>query len=249
MKGKRADGRRADQMRPTEIETNYLRSAEGSVLITVGGTRVICAASVEEKVPHFLRGKGRGWVTAEYSMLPRSTHTRTPRESTTGKVGGRTHEIKRLIGRSLRAVMDMDALGERTVWIDCDVIEADGGTRTASISGAFVALCFSLEKIREGGLISTIPVRDYLGAISVGMVGGETYLDLCYEEDSSADVDMNVVMTEAGRIVEIQGTAEKEPFSWNRLEAMAGLAKKGIGQLVSAQKKALGGIVLGKDSR
>lgn len=249
MKGKRTDGRRADQMRPAEIETNYLRSAEGSVLITVGGTRVICAASVEERVPHFLRGSGRGWVTAEYSMLPRSTHTRTPRESTTGKVGGRTHEIKRLIGRSLRAVTDMDALGERTVWIDCDVIEADGGTRTASISGAFVALCLALEKIREGGLLDAIPVREYLGAISVGMVGGETYLDLCYEEDSSADVDMNVVMTEAGRIVEIQGTAEKEPFSWNRLEAMAGLARKGIGQLVSAQKKALGRIAVGKDVR
>jgi ribonuclease PH len=246
MMGKREDGRTVDQMRPLEIETNYLRNAEGSALITIGGTRVICAASVEERVPRFLRGRGTGWVTAEYAMLPRSTHTRTPREATTGKVGGRTHEIKRLIGRSLRAVTDMDALGERTVWIDCDVIEADGGTRTASITGAFVALCLALEKVRKEGLISDLPISDYLGAISVGIVGGEIYLDLCYSEDSSADVDMNVVMTGGGSIVEIQGTAEKEPFGWDRLEAMAGLARKGIGELVTAQKKALGSIQIGE---
>jgi ribonuclease PH len=246
MTDRREDGRAADRMRPLEIETNYLRNAEGSALITIGGTRVICAASVEERVPRFLRGRGTGWVTAEYAMLPRSTNTRTPREATMGKVGGRTHEIKRLIGRSLRAVTDMDALGERTVWIDCDVIEADGGTRTASITGAFVALCLALEKVRKGGLISVLPIRDYLGAISVGIVGGEVYLDLCYSEDSQADVDMNVVMTGGGSIVEIQGTAEKEPFSWNCLEAMAGLAREGIGDLVTAQKTALGDIQIGE---
>jgi ribonuclease PH len=247
MKVKRIDGRKEGQMRPVEIEPGYLRNAEGSALISVGGTRVICAASVEEKVPHFMRGKGSGWVTAEYAMLPRSTHTRTPRESSKGKVGGRTHEIKRLIGRSLRAVTDMEALGERTVWIDCDVIEADGGTRTASITGAFVALCLALEKIRGEGLIDTIPVRDHLAAISVGVVEGEILLDLCYDEDSRADVDMNVVMTGGGKIVEIQGTAEKEPFSWNRLETMTHLAKKGIADLVGVQKKVLGrGIALGE---
>jgi ribonuclease PH len=234
-------------MRPVEIEPGYLRKAEGSALISVGGTRVICAASVEEKVPHFMKGSGKGWVTAEYAMLPRSTHTRTPRESSKGKVGGRTHEIKRLIGRSLRAVTDMEALGERTVWIDCDVIEADGGTRTASITGAFVALCLALKKIKEDGKIETIPLVDHLAAISVGAVDGEILLDLCYHEDSQADVDMNVVMTGGGKIVEIQGTAEKEPFSWNRLETMTGLAKKGISDLVAVQKKVLGkGFIAGK---
>jgi ribonuclease PH len=240
MKVQRIDGRKAGQMRPVEIEAGYLRQAEGSALISVGGTRVICAASVEEKVPHFMKGTGKGWVTAEYAMLPRSTHTRTPRESSKGKVGGRTHEIKRLIGRSLRAVTDMEALGERTVWIDCDVIEADGGTRTASITGAFVALCLALKKVKKEGRIDTIPVVDHLAAISVGAVDGEILLDLCYHEDSQADVDMNVVMTGGGKIVEIQGTAEKEPFSWNRLETMTGLAKKGISDLVAVQKKKLG---------
>ena len=240
MKVQRIDGRKAEQMRPVEIEPGYLLKAEGSALISVGGTRVICAASVEEKVPHFMKGSGKGWVTAEYAMLPRSTHTRTPRESSKGKVGGRTHEIKRLIGRALRAVTDMEALGERTVWIDCDVIEADGGTRTASITGAFVALCLALKKIRQEGKIDTIPVIDHLAAISVGAVDGEILLDLCYQEDSRADVDMNVVMTGGGKIVEIQGTAEKEPFSWNRLETMTGLAKKGISDLVAVQKKVLG---------
>ncbi len=239
-KGTRADGRKAQEMRPVTIETGYLRNAEGSALISVGGTRVICAATVEEKVPHFLKGSGKGWVTAEYAMLPRSTHTRTPRESTTGRVGGRTHEIKRLIGRSLRAVTDMEALGERTVWIDCDVIEADGGTRTASITGAYVALCLALDGLCRSGALPRLPVTDYLGAISVGVVGGEILLDLCYSEDSSADVDMNVVMTGSGQIVEIQGTAEKDPFSWRRLEAMAALAKKGIRELAACQRKALG---------
>jgi len=247
MKAQRIDGRNAGQMRPVEIEPGYLRKAEGSALISVGGTRVICAASVEEKVPYFMKGSGKGWVTAEYAMLPRSTHTRTPRESSKGKVGGRTHEIKRLIGRSLRAVTDMEALGERTVWIDCDVIEADGGTRTASITGAFVALCLALKKIKEDGKIETIPLVDHLAAISVGAVDGEILLDLCYHEDSQADVDMNVVMTGGGKIVEIQGTAEKEPFSWNRLETMTGLAKKGISDLVAVQKKVLGkGFIAGK---
>ena len=233
-------------MRPVEIVPGYLRNAEGSALITVGGTRVICAASVEEKVPRFLKGSGGGWVTAEYAMLPRSTTTRMPRESSTGKVGGRTHEIKRLIGRSLRAVTDMKSLGERTVWIDCDVIEADGGTRTASITGAYVALCLALERIRKDGRVPALPVKDYLAAISVGIVGGENFLDLCYTEDSTADVDMNVVMTGSGRLVEIQGTAEGDPFSWNRLEAMAGLARKGVGELVEAQKKVLGKVAPGK---
>ena len=247
MKAQRIDGRNAGQMRLVEIEPGYLRKAEGSALISVGGTRVICAASVEEKVPYFMKGSGKGWVTAEYAMLPRSTHTRTPRESSKGKVGGRTHEIKRLIGRSLRAVTDMEALGERTVWIDCDVIEADGGTRTASITGAFVALCLALKKIKEDGKIETIPLVDHLAAISVGAVDGEILLDLCYHEDSQADVDMNVVMTGGGKIVEIQGTAEKEPFSWNRLETMTGLAKKGISDLVAVQKKVLGkGFIAGK---
>ena len=235
-------------MRPVEIVPGYLRNAEGSALITVGGTRVICAASVEEKVPRFLRGSGGGWVTAEYAMLPRSTTTRMPRESSTGKVGGRTHEIKRLIGRSLRAVTDMESLGERTVWIDCDVIEADGGTRTASITGAYIALCLALERLRKDGRLPALPVKDYLAAISVGIVEGGNYLDLCYTEVSTADVDMNVVMTGSGRLVEIQGTAEGDPFSWNRLEAMAGLARKGVGELIEAQKKVLGKIVPGKGS-
>ena len=237
---KRIDGRTAKQMRPVKIKPNCLRNPEGSAEISIGGTRVICAATVEERVPPFLRGKGVGWVTAEYAMLPRATTTRTPRESSKGKVGGRTHEIKRLIGRSLRAVTDMEALGERTVWIDCDVIEADGGTRTASITGAYVALCLAFEKLRKAGSLETIPVRDWLGAISVGIVDGAVLLDLCYEEDSAADVDMNLVMTGSGRIVEIQGTAEQEPFSWTCLEGMASLAKKGIGDLVKLQRKALG---------
>ncbi len=236
-------------MRSVEIEPGYLRNAEGSALISVGGTRVICAASVEERVPHFLKGSGSGWVTAEYAMLPRSTRTRMPRESTLGKVGGRPHEIKRFIGRSLRAVTDLNALGERTVWIDCDVIEADGGTRTASITGAFVALCLALESLRKDGAVDTMPVFDHLAAISVGVVKGEILLDLCYEEDAAADVDMNVVMTGSGRLVEIQGTAEREPFSWNRLEAMASLAKKGIGGLIALQTGALGKIKVGGESR
>jgi ribonuclease PH len=237
---RRVDGRTAKQMRPVKIRPNCLRNPEGSAEITIGGTRVICAATVENRVPPFLRGQGTGWVTAEYAMLPRATSTRTPRESSKGKVGGRTHEIKRLIGRSLRAVTDMDALGERTVWIDCDVIEADGGTRTASITGAFVALCLAFEKLRKARELDRLPVRDWLGAISVGVVDGSVLLDLCYEEDSAADVDMNLVMTGSGKIVEIQGTAEQDPFSWSGLQRMASLAKDGIGDLVRLQKKALG---------
>jgi ribonuclease PH len=243
----RIDGRKAGDMRPVKIAPRYLKNAEGSALITVGGTSIICAASVEERVPRFLRGKGKGWVTAEYAMLPRATNTRTPRESSTGKVGGRTHEIKRLIGRALRAVVDMEALGERTVWIDCDVIEADGGTRTASITGAFVALCFALDTLKKQGLIQTLPVRDYLAAVSAGIVDGEIMLDLCYEEDSRADVDMNLVITGAGRLVEIQGTAEKEPFSWRRLEEMVTHSRRGTEELIAVQKKALGRIKIGKD--
>jgi ribonuclease PH len=243
----RIDDRKADEMRPVKIVPGFLRNAEGSALITLGQTTVICAASVEEKVPPFLRGTGRGWVTAEYGMLPRSTDTRTTRESTSGRIGGRTHEIQRLIGRSLRAVTDLEALRERTVWIDCDVIEADGGTRTAAITGAFVALCLALERIREDGRIAGLPVRDYLAAVSVGVVDGETLLDLAYREDSRAEVDMNLVMTGDGRLVEIQGTAEKEPFSWQSLEEMADLAKKGIRKLIDFQKAALGNITVGKD--
>jgi ribonuclease PH len=218
---------------------DFIGAAEGSVLIELGRTRVICNASVEEKVPPFLKDKGRGWVTAEYSMLPRATKERTPRESTRGKVGGRTHEIQRLIGRSLRAVVDLKKLGERTVWIDCDVIEADGGTRTASITGAYAALRLAVGRAMAAGLIAEDPVIDYLAAISVGMVDGRPLLDLCYEEDSKAEVDMNIVMTGRGGFVEVQGTAESEPFPRNDLNLMIGLAEGGIAELIAAQKAVL----------
>jgi ribonuclease PH len=242
----RIDGREPGALRPVTIAAGYQRHAEGSALITVGGTTVLCAASVEEKVPPFLRGSGKGWVTAEYAMLPRATTTRTQRESSTGKVGGRTHEIQRLIGRSLRAVTDLRALGERTVWVDCDVIEADGGTRTASITGAFVALALALEKLRAAGFVAGVVLRDHVAAVSVGVVDGEPVLDLCYAEDSRAEVDMNLVLTGAGKLVEIQGTAEGEPFSWHRLEEMSQLARRGVKELVERQREALGGIAVGK---
>jgi ribonuclease PH len=224
-------------MRPVEIVTDYLMTAEGSALIKVGNTHVLCAATVEDNVPPFLRNSGKGWVTAEYSMLPRSTSKRTPREVTKGRASGRTHEIQRLIGRSMRAVVDTAKLGERTVLIDCDVLQADGGTRTASITGAFVALALALRKLVDFGALKSIPVRDYVAATSVGIVGGVPMLDLCYEEDSRADVDMNVVMTGAGKFVEVQATAEHAPFDDAQIAALIDLARGGIARLVEMQKK------------
>ena len=237
--GPRLDGRRPRELRPIVITPNYLRHAEGSALIEVGLTRVLCAASVEESVPAFLRGKGRGWVTAEYGMLPRSTHTRSDREASRGKIGGRTHEIQRLIGRSLRAVTNLDALGERAIWIDCDVIEADGGTRTAAITGAYVALALALRKLELAGVITTPPLVDSVAAVSVGIVDRRLCLDLVYAEDSAAEVDMNVVMTGRGRFVEVQGTAEGKPFTAAQLASMTALATEGIARLVALQRDAL----------
>lgn len=233
----RPDGRKNDELRKVEITRNFITTAEGSVLIEVGNTRVICTASIEDKVPPFLRDQKKGWVTAEYGMIPRATHTRTVRESTSGRVGGRTHEIQRLIGRSLRAVVDLELLGERTVWIDCDVIQADGGTRTASITGAFIALNYALYYALKNGLIDRNPIKDNLAAVSVGIINGKPCLDLCYSEDSSAEVDMNVVMTGSGKIVEIQGTAESEPFSKDMLNELVSLAEKGVGELIKIQRE------------
>lgn len=233
----RVDGRKADELRKVRITRNYIKSAEGSVLIEMGDTKVICTATVENSVPPFLRGKGTGWVTAEYAMLPRSSSQRIQRER--NKVGGRTHEIQRLIGRSLRSIVDMTALGERSVLIDCDVVQADGGTRTASITGAYVALVDALRHIKKRGLIEAIPVMDYLAAISVGIVGGKPMLDLCYAEDSTAEVDMNLVMTGKGGIVEVQGTAEGKPFSKNELGTLLALGEKGIKGLMKKQKDLL----------
>jgi len=236
----RSDKRASNELRQTTITPDFLEHAEGSVLIEAGRTRVICTASVEDRVPPFLRNTGKGWVTAEYGMLPRATSTRTQREASTGKVGGRTQEIQRLIGRSLRSVTNLPALGERTIWIDCDVIQADGGTRTASITGAFVALALALEKMREREMIKTIPLADYVAAISVGIVDGEPLLDLAYEDDSRADVDMNVVKTGGGRFIEIQGTAEAMPFGRDALDRLLDLADRGIGELVAKQKAIVG---------
>lgn len=233
----RPDGRKNDELRKVEITRNFITTAEGSVLIEVGNTRVICTASIEDKVPPFLRDQKKGWVTAEYGMIPRATLTRTVRESTSGRVGGRTHEIQRLIGRSLRAVVDLELLGERTVWIDCDVIQADGGTRTASITGAFIALNYALYYALKNGLIDRNPIKDNLAAVSVGIINGKPCLDLCYSEDSSAEVDMNVVMTGSGKIVEIQGTAESEPFSKDMLNELVSLAEKGVGELIKIQRE------------
>jgi len=233
----RVDGRKADELRKLKITRNYIKAAEGSVLIEMGDTKVICTATVENSVPPFLRGKGTGWVTAEYAMLPRSSSQRISRERS--KVGGRTHEIQRLIGRSLRSVMDLAALGERTVLIDCDVVQADGGTRTASITGAYIALVDALRLIHKQELIEAIPLKDSLAAISVGIVGNKAMLDLCYVEDSSAEVDMNLVMTGKGRIVEVQGTAEGEPFSKADLGKLLALGEKGIKMLIKKQKEVL----------
>jgi ribonuclease PH len=224
-------------MRPVEILPEWLATAEGSALIKVGHTQVLCAATVEDTVPPFLRNAGKGWVTAEYSMLPRATTKRTPREVNKGRQSGRTHEIQRLIGRSMRAVVDTVALGERTIVIDCDVLQADGGTRTASITGAFVALALAVGKLVKYGAIKTNPLRDYVAATSVGIVRGAPMLDLCYEEDSQADVDMNVVMTGAGKFVEVQATAEHMAFDDPQMAEMIGLARAGVGQLVELQKK------------
>jgi ribonuclease PH len=232
-----------DELRPTTITPDFLLHAEGSVLIEVGRTRVICTASVEDRVPPFLRGTGKGWVTAEYGMLPRATNTRTTREAAQGKVGGRTMEIQRLIGRSMRSVVRMTELGERTIWIDCDVIQADGGTRTASITGAFVAMVLALAKMKQQDMMRTIPVDDYIAATSVGIVGGMPLLDLAYEEDSKADVDMNVVKTGDGRFVEVQGTAESEPFDRDALAGLLELADRGITQLVAKQREIVGTIL------
>jgi ribonuclease PH len=240
----RSDNRAPDQLRPVNIITDFIHTAEGSVLIEVGNTRVICTASVEETVPAFMRNSGKGWISAEYSMLPRSTLTRTPREVNKGRPSGRTHEIQRLIGRSLRAVADLDRLGERTIWIDCDVIQADGGTRTASITGAFVALGLALEKMVEAGTLTSAPLKDYVAAVSVGIVDGEILLDLAYEEDSRADVDMNFVMTAGYKLVELQATAEHQVFDEAQLARMQALAKQGVQQLIAKQQAALGALTL-----
>jgi ribonuclease PH len=239
----RSDNRAPDQLRDTTLTPDYLPHAEGSVFIEAGRTKVICTASLEDRVPPFLRNTGKGWVTAEYGMLPRATSTRMAREASTGKVGGRTQEIQRLIGRSLRSVMNLQGLGERTIWIDCDVIQADGGTRTASITGAFVALALALEKMRQRDLIRTIPLSDYVAATSVGIVDGEPLLDLAYEDDSRADVDMNVVETGDGRYIEVQGTAEAQPFGRGALMTLLDLADHGVRQLVEKQRAIVGHLV------
>jgi ribonuclease PH len=235
----RPDGRRVDELRKMKISRNFLKTAEGSVLIEMGDTKVICTASIEEKVPMFLRDKKTGWITAEYSMLPRATSVRTARESAKGRVGGRTHEIQRLIGRTMRSVVDLKALGERTVWLDCDVIQADGGTRTASITGAFVALKSAIEYALENKIISADPILDYVTAVSVGIVDGEPRLDLSYLEDSSAEVDMNIVMTGSGKFIEIQGTAETNPFDRDQLQKLLDLAGSGMKEIISLQKNVL----------
>jgi ribonuclease PH len=235
----RIDGRAAGELRPISFTPNYLKFAEGSVLVSFGDTRVLCSASVEEQVPPFLVGRGQGWVTGEYAMLPRSTPTRNVRESARGKLGGRTHEIQRLIGRALRGVVDLRALGERTFYLDCDVIQADGGTRTASVTGAFVALALAMHRLRREGRLRGLPLNDRVAAVSVGIVGGEILLDVCYAEDSSAEVDMNLVMTGRGEIVELQGTAEKRPFNRTQLALMTDLAARGIAEITRIQREVL----------
>lgn len=242
----RNDGRRPDELRDVKITRHYLRFAEGSVLIEVGDTKVICSATVEDRVPSFLQGSGKGWITAEYSMLPRSSKKRIPRESSLGRVGGRTHEIQRLIGRSLRAVVDLVALGERTIWLDCDVIQADGGTRTASITGGYIAVVDTLRTLVEQGIIESLPIIDSVAAVSVGVVKGEILLDLTYEEDSQAVVDMNIVMTGGRRFVEVQGTAEVTPFTHEDMSRMIQLASRGIEELTRRQRSILEGISIGQ---
>ena len=236
----RTDNRDPAEIRPTRLTPNYLMHAEGSVLIEVGRTRVICSASVEDRVPPFLRNTGKGWVTGEYGMLPRATTTRSTREASAGKVGGRTQEIQRLIGRSLRSVTRMGDLGERTIWIDCDVIQADGGTRTAAIPGGFVALVLALQTLRDKGLLGRMPINDYVAATSVGVIGGTPMLDLAYDEDSKAEVDMNVVKTGRGLFIEVQGTAEGQPFDRAALDNLLDLADVGIRRLVELQREIVG---------
>jgi ribonuclease PH len=235
----RSDNRELDQLRPVKITPDFITTAEGSALIEVGNTRVICTASVEESVPGFMRNSGKGWISSEYGMLPRSTLTRSVRDVTKGRASGRTHEIQRLIGRSMRAVVDLNRLGERTIWIDCDVIQADGGTRTASITGAFVALGLALEKLVDAGTLTSAPLRDFVAAVSVGIVDGEVMLDLCYEEDSRADVDMNFVMTAGHKIVEIQATAEHSVFDEKQLAQMMTFARSGVDSLIAKQQTVL----------
>src|SRR5271156_5065011 len=240
----RSDDRGPEQIRPVNIIPDFISTAEGSALIQMGNTRVICTASVEESVPAFLRNSGKGWISGEYGMLPRATLTRTQRESAKGKQSGRTQEIQRLIGRSLRAVADLKHLGERTIWIDCDVIQADGGTRTASITGAFVALGLALEKLVEAGTLTSVPLRDFIAAVSIGIVDGEILLDLCYEEDSRADVDMNFVMTAGRKLIEVQATAEHQVFDESQLAKMITLASQGVQSLIAKQQAMLGTLTL-----
>ncbi len=238
----RIDGRKPKQLRALTITPSYIKTADGSVLIEMGDTKVICTAKLEERVPPFLRNSGKGWITAEYGMLPGSSQVRIGRESARGKVGGRTHEIQRLIGRSLRSIADLKSLGERTIWIDCDVIQADGGTRTASITGAYVALSEAVRRWLNKGILTVDPIRDSVAAVSIGIVDGKILLDLAYEEDSRADVDMNFVMTGSGKFIEVQGTAESAPFTKRQMERMAELAQQGIRELIKAQKKVLASI-------
>ncbi len=238
----RQDGRLAGGIRKVNISTDYIRYAEGSCLFEIGNTKVVCTASVEDKVPPFLRGQGTGWITSEYGMLPRSCQKRVFRESSKGKKNGRTHEIQRLIGRSLRSVVDMDLLGERTIWMDCDVLQADGGTRCASISGSFVALCLALKQLKKQGTLNSVPIKAFIGAISVGIIDGNSCLDLNYEEDSRAEVDMNIVMTDSGKFVEVQGTAEKAPFDSDQMNELLQLGKKGTQNIIEKQKTVLGGV-------
>lgn len=239
----RSAGRKYNELRPINITNNFLKTTAGSALVEFGNTKVICAATLEDKPAPFLKNTGRGWVTAEYSMLPASTQTRTARESTRGKVGGRTHEIQRLIGRSLRAVCDLNSFGEKTIYMDCDVIQADGGTRTASITGGFIALVELFKKMRADGIVKEIPVNDYVSAISVGIIENKILLDLEYEEDSKADVDMNFVMTGSGKFIEVQGTAEHVPFDKNQMHEMTTLAGQGIEELIALQKKIVGNLI------
>lgn len=238
----RPDGRKPEELRLVKIERDYLKYAEGSVLIEVGDTKLVCSASIEEKAPPFLRGTGRGWVTAEYSMLPRSTEKRSLRDGTRGRISGRSSEIQRLIGRSLRSIVDLGIMGELTIWIDCDVIQADGGTRTAAITGSYIALVDALRKLKEEKKWDILPVSDYMAAVSVGKVGEQLRLDLCFVEDSAAEVDLNVVMTGKGRFIEVQGTAEGKPFTREELQGLIDLAAQGIRQLIVYQKEVLGDI-------
>lgn len=236
----RIDGRKYDEIRTVKITRNFIKHAEGSNLIEIGDTKVICTATIEDKVPQFLKDQKRGWVTAEYAMIPRSALSRIARESSMGRIGGRTHEIQRLIGRALRSIVDLSLFGERTFWMDCDVIQADGGTRTASITGAYIALADAIDYAIKNGMIGRNPLKDYLAAVSVGIIKGEVVLDLCYTEDSQAEVDMNIVMTGSGNFVEIQGTAETVPFSKEHMDKMITLARKGISKLIEMQKIEIG---------